>query len=154
MTLTSISSKQKALAYITRKASDGTHQLLVHVHRDFPEAGIQVPAGTIEPDETPEEGCLREALEESGLKKLRIVEKLGHREVKAWWDSGKIHSRHFFHVLCDDTMPDAWSHTVTSGTADKDLVFNYFWVPLDGESNLEVDQGALIWRLREILGVS
>ena len=40
--------KQKALVYIT-----WGDKLLVFSHPDFPEAGIQVPAGTIEPGEEP-----------------------------------------------------------------------------------------------------
>ncbi|MEA3336062.1 MAG: FAD-dependent oxidoreductase [Chloroflexota bacterium] len=40
--------------------------LLVFKHTNFPEACIQVPAGTLEPGETAEAGVLREAYEESG----------------------------------------------------------------------------------------
>ena len=50
---------EKVVAYITK----GTKLLVFrHVHSD---AGIQVPAGTLEPDETIEEGVLREAKPES-----------------------------------------------------------------------------------------
>jgi len=49
---------QKVLAYVT-----WGDKLLVFSHPDFPEAGIQVPAGTIEPGEEPEAAVLREAFE-------------------------------------------------------------------------------------------
>src|SRR5690348_18410922 len=65
---------QKALAYIT-----WGNTLLVFSHPDFPEAGIQVPAGTIEPGEEPEAGALREAFEETGLSGLALVAFLGEQ---------------------------------------------------------------------------
>ncbi|HLE30393.1 MAG TPA: NUDIX domain-containing protein, partial [Anaerolineales bacterium] len=58
--------KHKVLAYITRRRN-GRTQLLVFTHRDFPEAGVQVPAGTVEPDEPVEAALFREVHEESGL---------------------------------------------------------------------------------------
>ena len=58
--------KLKVLAYITRsKASD--LELLVFEHQGMPEAGIQVPAGTVDPDESSAQALRREVLEESGL---------------------------------------------------------------------------------------
>ena len=41
--------KRKVLAYIT-KGQEPNLELLVFEHKDFPEAGLQVPAGTIEED--------------------------------------------------------------------------------------------------------
>jgi 8-oxo-dGTP pyrophosphatase MutT (NUDIX family) len=54
---------EKVTAFITRKINSG-HQLLLLEH---PYAGIQIPAGTVEPSESPEEAVLREAFEETGL---------------------------------------------------------------------------------------
>jgi hypothetical protein len=51
--------KHKVFAYITH-----CNRLLVFVHPFAPEAGIQVPAGTIKANERPEEAVLREAFEE------------------------------------------------------------------------------------------
>ena len=62
----------KVLAYITRG-----DELLVFRHRYFPEAGLQVPAGTVEEGESPHDAVLREAYEESGLQQVRIVRSLG-----------------------------------------------------------------------------
>lgn len=59
---------KKVYAYITRG-----EQLLVFNHVDFPEAGIQVPGGTLEPDELPESAVLREALKETGLEGLQQI---------------------------------------------------------------------------------
>ena len=72
--------KQKVVCYIVR---DG--QLLVFRHLDEPwdESGLQVPAGTIEPGETPEVAAVREASEETGLTALRLVRKVGESQVKS-----------------------------------------------------------------------
>ena len=50
--------KHKVLAYITHG-----ERLLIFSHPDCPEAGLQVPAGTLEPGEDPAEGAMREAWE-------------------------------------------------------------------------------------------
>lgn len=53
---------RKVLAYITYN-----DKLLVFTHRDAPEAGVQVPGGTVEPDESIEDALYREIAEESGI---------------------------------------------------------------------------------------
>ena len=53
---------KKVVAYITRG-----DELLVFTHRDSPEAGVQVPAGTVEEGETLDAAVLREVHEETGL---------------------------------------------------------------------------------------
>jgi 8-oxo-dGTP pyrophosphatase MutT (NUDIX family) len=58
---------QKAFAYITHQK-----RLLVFRHADAPEAGVQVPAGTIKALERPEQAVLREAVEETGLTDLTV----------------------------------------------------------------------------------
>ena len=40
---------------------------MVFTHRDIPEAGVQVPAGTVEEGETLDAAVLREVHEETGL---------------------------------------------------------------------------------------
>ncbi|MBB5295536.1 NUDIX domain-containing protein [Deinococcus metallilatus] len=42
-------------------------RVLVFEHEDAPEAGMQLPAGGVEPGETPAEAAVRELREESGL---------------------------------------------------------------------------------------
>ena len=58
--------KKKVLIYITRTKNERT-ELLVFKHRDFPDAGIQVPAGSVEGDEEIEDAAIRETQEESGI---------------------------------------------------------------------------------------
>ena len=69
---------EKVTAFITRKQGD-KHYLLLFEH---PNAGIQIPAGTVEDGETPEAAVVREVAEETGLKLLSIHRYLGYAESK------------------------------------------------------------------------
>jgi 8-oxo-dGTP pyrophosphatase MutT (NUDIX family) len=53
----------KAFIYLTRSC----HELLLLAHPLHPEAGLQVPAGTILPREKPYDAARRELVEETGL---------------------------------------------------------------------------------------
>lgn len=64
---------EKVTAFIVRKKND-IPQLLVFKH---PTAGIQIPAGTVEANETSENALLREVREETGLQRLTLLKKLG-----------------------------------------------------------------------------
>ncbi|WP_374777511.1 NUDIX domain-containing protein [Streptomyces sp. NBC_01310] len=69
--------KEKVLVYVVRD-----DRLLVFRHTDhsYGQVGIQVPAGSIRPGETPAAAALREAREETGLSDFKIVRKLGETE--------------------------------------------------------------------------
>lgn len=59
----------KVTAFVTRDSENG-RELLVFRH---PNAGVQLPAGTIEPGESAESAVLREVQEETGLTSVEIV---------------------------------------------------------------------------------
>jgi 8-oxo-dGTP pyrophosphatase MutT (NUDIX family) len=54
---------EKVTAFITRKSRDGNDLLLF----EHPNAGIQIPSGTVEDQEMSEEAVIREVTEETGL---------------------------------------------------------------------------------------
>ena len=87
----------KVVVYITRG-----DLLLVFTHPDFPEAGLQVPAGTVEVGEAPADAARREAHEETGLERLSGWTFLGERE-RDMRDFGRdeVQRRFFFHARCD-----------------------------------------------------
>lgn len=65
----------KVTAFVTRRTNpQAIADLLVFRH---PDAGIQLPAGTIEPGEDPPAAVVREVEEETGLRDVRIVTGLG-----------------------------------------------------------------------------
>ena len=73
--------KERVATYITHG-----DRLLVFRHTQFPEAGIQVPGGSVEPGEDLSAAALREAREETGLPDFEIRVYLGARE----YESGPV----------------------------------------------------------------
>lgn len=134
---------QKVLAYITRR-----DELLVFTHRDFPEAGVQVPAGTVEEGETLDAAVLREVHEETGLPPaaVHVAAYLGNRLWKAGSDS---HDRHFYHLRLTAAVPDTWLHYELHAGAGGPFAFSFFWVELNDPSlQLAGEQDALLWKLQ------
>lgn len=144
--------KRKAFAYITRE-----DHLLVFTHPLAPEAGIQVPAGTIKDGEEPRKAALREAREETGLDKLRVSSFLGTVN-RAMRDQGldEIHQRHFFHLVCDQETPARWQHWEahpSSGEAGP-IPLDYYWVRMpDDVPELIADQGQMLVKLYKKLNL-
>lgn len=133
--------KQKVYAYLVR----GGKELLVFDHVDFPEAGTQVPGGSLDPGESIEEGVLRELFEETGIgggpsvasASVAPQARWGARPVRylgafPWWfeAQGIWHERHVYHLEPTAELPDEWIHTVSSGTEDRGLRFRCYWIPL------------------------
>ena len=120
---------KKVYAYITRG-----EQLLVFRQLDFPEAGLQVPGGTMETDELPEVAVLREAAEETGLEALQLVSYLGCDEYALpESDQGEVRLRHFYHLLCEQDAPDNWQHYElhTSDGSKDPILFEFYWLPVE-----------------------
>jgi len=67
---------EKVTAFITRPGPCGV-ELLLFQH---PNAGIQLPAGTVEEEEPYRDAALREAAEETGLQQLSVVALIGHQD--------------------------------------------------------------------------
>jgi 8-oxo-dGTP diphosphatase len=121
--------KYKAFAYITNR-----NRLLVFIHPFAPEAGIQVPAGTIKADERPEEAVSREAFEETGLSNLIVDAFLGEHE-RDMSDFGldEIHHRYFYHLRYEGDPPATWRHEERDSPDDPKqvpIMFEFFWAPL------------------------
>ena len=116
---------RKVVAYIT-----SGRRLLVFSHPHLPEAGIQVPAGTIEPGEPPERAVMREALEETGLPRLRLRVCLGARDFdSAAYGGDEIQRRHFFHLELEGDAPERWRHfeRYPSEGGTEPIEFELFW---------------------------
>jgi 8-oxo-dGTP pyrophosphatase MutT (NUDIX family) len=98
---------RKAYAYITRGA-----EVLVLVDLAGSWAGLrQLPGGTLEEGESPEEGVLRECFEETGLAGLRVVRELGVAEGPSPRSASEWQRRHYFHLICEPQPErDRWEH--------------------------------------------
>ncbi|WP_231566551.1 NUDIX hydrolase [Pontibacillus marinus] len=101
---------QKAYGYVTREKM-GIPQVLVFQH-PIPEAGIQIPKGTVKEGETPENAVLREMKEETGLHNLSLKGLIAKDLWKA--DDGSLHERFFYHLTTSNTI-DEWSFNPTGG---------------------------------------
>jgi 8-oxo-dGTP pyrophosphatase MutT (NUDIX family) len=118
--------RQRVLAYVTRER-DGVRELLVFDHRDYPDAGTQVPAGRLDPGESLEEGLRRELHEEAGLEHLTVLRELD------WPDeflADSEYEQHAFEVRLDAPTADHWEHVVHGNGDDAGLVFLYGWEPV------------------------
>ena len=136
---------QKVLCYIVRG-----QQLLVFKHLDEPwdESGLQVPAGSIKPEESPEAAALREGREETGLSALRLVRKLGETEYDLTPYRAEMQHRHVFHLEVDEDTAERWvnrENDPDDGSEPKR--FECYWIPLTQGHALSAGQGALLGRL-------
>jgi 8-oxo-dGTP pyrophosphatase MutT (NUDIX family) len=142
--------KHKVFAYITHG-----RRLLVFRHPESPEAGIQVPAGTVQPGEDLAAAVLREAAEETGRTDLVLVRFLGEqvrdrRDVDRDVGRDEIHHRHFYHLRCTGDPPATWRHWETdpSDGSPGPIPFDFFWAPLpDGVPELIAGHGNLLPQL-------
>lgn len=122
---------QKVFAYITHG-----DRLLVFRQPDFPEAGIQVPAGTLRLGEDPAAGALREAREETGLEALSLVSLLGVDVFDMTpYGTPSIHHRHFYHIQLDGAAPEIFRHDEPDPSAGtrENISLEFFWVRLPDE---------------------
>lgn len=124
---------RKALAYITRG-----QELLIFRQPLFPEAGLQVPGGTIREGEEPEAAALREAIEETGLTDLEIMRFLGE-QVREMTEAGRgeIHHRYFYQLTTKDPRSEWEWH-------DEEIKIQLFFVNLTAVPELTTEQDYLL----------
>ena len=115
--------RHRAYAYITSGS-----RLLLFTQPGAPEAGIQVPAGTIEPGEKPEFAVMREAKEETGLTGLRY-ERFLARDTRDMRDCGsdELQHRWFFHLTVEAPTKETWRHGEHSENGSLIHPFDFFW---------------------------
>ncbi|MEG0416724.1 MAG: NUDIX domain-containing protein [Erysipelothrix sp.] len=114
---------KKAYGYVTRNIEETT-QVLVFQHSN-PEAGIQIPKGTVKPNEDTYNAVRREIEEETGLSNFDVVDLIAE---DFWeYDDGIIHNR-FFYKITVLNAPDKWDYQPTGGGDEEGLTFHFFWI--------------------------
>ncbi len=137
--------RSKVIAYVTRG-----QELLVFRHRDFPEAGLQVPGGSIEDGEDPDEAVLRELQEESGLTDVRLVGLLGRYLYSASPNADESHDRHVYHLELTGPAEESWLHWENDPSdGSPPIAFEFFWMSLNNpDLQLAGGRGDLLHKLR------
>jgi ADP-ribose pyrophosphatase YjhB (NUDIX family) len=92
--------------------------LLVFRH---PVAGVQIPKGSVESGERPEDAVLRELAEESGVTSARILRSIGRHEIEVGagpTETGPLELQvwHTFLLAAGEELPETWSHRVSGST--------------------------------------
>lgn len=118
----------KACAYVTRNE----RELLVFESAEHD--GLQVPKGTVEPDEDVRRALYREVEEESGLATVGSVQRLASDVWTRRRSPLKRYVRHFFHVDVHEPR-DSWTHTVTGEGSEAGMEFEYSWLELPAEDD-------------------
>jgi len=132
--------------------------ILVFNHVDFPSAGLQVPAGTVEYGETVDAAVIREAQEETGLMGLEVRSYLGSDELDLVTQGERfVVRRHFYHLQATESVPDTWRHWENdpSGSDGTPIEFDFYWHDLKSNMpELSGNQGAYLADLVRSLGLS
>ncbi len=102
---------KKAIAVVVRPNKSAT-EVLVFRH---PIAGIQIPKGTVEKNETIEAAVLRELKEESGIAldvKPKIIGKWNRKTKGGTNEDGplEIHEWHIAILKPNTNLPEHWAH--------------------------------------------
>ncbi|MDA7415072.1 NUDIX domain-containing protein [Xenophilus arseniciresistens] len=111
---------------------DARGRLLVFDHPG--DGGLQLPKGTIEPGETPEEAARRELLEESGLAFDGPLQDLGTllRDCAAGEESNRHAHAQLWHLFLmrwqGDALPEHFAHTAHGSPEEDGLVFAFRWL--------------------------
>jgi 8-oxo-dGTP pyrophosphatase MutT (NUDIX family) len=113
--------RQRAAAYVLRRLPGRSAvEVLVILHRDSPEAGVQIPGGGALPHETIGEAAVREALEETGVESPVFGEVMGNKLMRGpVYEHG--HQVTTYAWLRTADARDAWDHTVVSHDEDDGL---------------------------------
>ncbi|MEW6217085.1 MAG: NUDIX domain-containing protein [Candidatus Bipolaricaulota bacterium] len=135
--------RRRAFVYITREIPEG-RQLLVFTHRVPDAPDVQVPGGTIEPDETPLDGAVREAREETGLSRFGTPRLLAE---EVWHGAEETVECYFVHLPLAEVAPDSWEHVVSAGELDQGMVFALSWATLPDTNGLWPHMAKYVYHL-------
>ncbi|MTI16819.1 NUDIX domain-containing protein [Rhodobacteraceae bacterium RKSG542] len=112
----------------------GSH-LLVFSEPDFPEVGLQVPGGTLDPGESYLHGARREFEEETGLELASALHHLADEDFIFEEPHGPdLHRRRFFHTKVNLKPKTAWDHfEMSPNNGAAPILFRFFWLDLNSD---------------------
>lgn len=140
--------RHRVFTYITRE-----NHLLILEYVDGRYLQPQIPGGTVEVGERPEQAALREAQEETGLRALEVVSFLGsfERDLAAIGRDETIVAW-FYHLHTHESTPQTWRHFENDSSEGLGPIeFAVSWVPLDNLPELGGIDEAMLVELRSSL---
>lgn len=115
----------KLCACVVREGAEGP-ELLVF---DHPQAGTQIPKGTLDEGESHRDGVLRELAEETGVADVEIVRSVGT------WDRQvsptEKHKWEVFELRPTAPLDEDWIHAAEGSEIEKGLMLRCHWLRLD-----------------------
>ncbi|MDM0036282.1 NUDIX domain-containing protein [Variovorax sp. J22P271] len=113
---------------------DAQGRLLVFHHPE--DRGMQLPKGTVEPGEAPEDAVRRELLEESGIDHAGPLEPLGtiDRDCEAGVEGNKRRHPQLWHLFLmrsEQALPESFDHVAMGSPEEDGLVFSFSWLAPD-----------------------
>ncbi|MFH8484812.1 NUDIX hydrolase [Streptomyces longisporoflavus] len=129
----------RVAAYVIRHRA--VPEILVFDHVGMPDAGTQIPAGGVGPDEDLEDAVLREVAEETGLLTATVIRPITVED-KPHPETGQPRRTTFFLLRAPADTADTWVHQVRGDGADAGLIFACRFVPLPLDRPLADDQDA------------
>ncbi|MEK5037058.1 NUDIX hydrolase [Sporosarcina sp. FSL K6-3457] len=136
--------KRKVLAYITQ-GEEAQRKLLVFEHKEHPDAGLQVPGGTIETNELLIDALYREIEEETGIPRDHLELK-GKVNKTNYFPPNKdiFYERNIFHLAYMGEKTSEWEHCVAGGGEDDGMIFCHRWVLINDLPKLAGNQDQAI----------
>lgn len=115
---------------------DAAGRLLVFYHPG--DGNMQLPKGTVEAGEAPEDAVRRELLEESGIAYEGELQDLGtlERECPAGVEGNKHRHPQLWHLYlmrAAGPLPERFDHVAVGSPEEEGLVFQFSWLAPDQE---------------------
>jgi ADP-ribose pyrophosphatase YjhB (NUDIX family) len=117
----------RVAAYVIR--SSPHPELLIFQVVGDEEAGLQIPAGGVDPGETLHSAVVREVDEETGLTGLTVLDELT-TDSAPHPRTGRPRLTTFFHLRAPEGTPNAWTHRVHGDGNDAGQLFACRFAPL------------------------
>lgn len=125
---------------------DADDRLLVFEHPRSPTAGVQLPAGTMEPGEEPVAAAFRELCEETGKDSFEITRFVASRQIaEVRQGREELHDRWFFQASPIQELPDGWMGGEWTSAGWEP--FRFYWIDRARAETVLTPDHAEVYRL-------